>query len=273
MGICADDGQRLWAVERGAGAPVVCCHGGPGLWDMFEDVTLPGRVIRWDQRGCGRSAPGGPYSLARTVDDLDAVRRAFGLERMALFGHSWGAQVALRYALDHPERVTELVYVSGVGLGGSWHAEFLENFLARLGADRPRWEELRTRERTPDEDRELAVLQWTTDFADTSRAREHAEGMATPWFEVNYECNAAIAAEEPRVWREPELVAECRALTVPVLLVDGAADIRPRRAVDSLAAALPSVDRVVLPGVGHVPWLEAPREFYAAVSGFLTRTT
>lgn len=270
MEIYADDGRRLWADERGAGEPVVCCHGGPGLWDMFEGVPLPGRVIRWDQRGCGRSSPGGPYSLARTADDLDAVRRGFGLERMALFGHSWGAQVALRYALDRPERVTKLVYVSGVGLGDRWHAEFEENFFARLSTDRPRWEELRARERTPQEDRELAVLQWTADFADSSRAREHAEAMATPWFDVNYECNATIAAEEAR---ESELVAACRALTVPVLIVDGGGDLRPRWAVDSLAEALPSVERVVLPEVGHVPWLEAPRDFHAAVSGFLTSTT
>ncbi|QWF79536.1 alpha/beta fold hydrolase [Amycolatopsis sp. CA-230715] len=271
MDIFAEDGHRLWAQERGAGEPVVCCHGGPGLWDMFEDVALPGRMIRWDQRGCGRSAPGGPYSLARTVDDLDAVRRGFGLDRMALFGHSWGAQVVLRYALDHPERVSKVVYVSGVGIGDRWHAEFRKKFLARLGEDRPRWEELRARERTPEEGRELAVLQWTADFADSSRAREHAEAMATPWFEVNYECNAAIAAEESP--READLVAECRGLAVPVLLVDGAADLRPRWAVDSLAEALPSGERVVLPEVGHVPWLEAPGEFYAAVSGFLTSTT
>src|SRR5262245_60552567 len=123
--VVADDGRRLWAVKSGpatgAGEPLIVCHGGPGLWDMFGDLAamLRGelRVIRWDQRGCGRSERRGPYSMARTVADLDAVREHFGLERVALLGHSWGGQLALRYALDNPDRVSKLVYVSGTGLG------------------------------------------------------------------------------------------------------------------------------------------------------------
>jgi proline iminopeptidase len=53
------------------------------------------------------------------------------------------------------------------------------------------------------------------------------------------------------------------------LIIDGSADLRPRSAVDSLAAALPAVTRVVLPDVGHVPWLEAPAEFARLVLEFL----
>ncbi|MDX3195195.1 alpha/beta hydrolase [Streptomyces sp. MN03-5084-2B] len=93
--------------------------------------------------------------------------------------------------------------------------------------------------------------------------------MATPWFPINYEANLALS-EEMRATSEQELVEACRALTVPVLIIDGEADNRPRWAVDSLERALPSVTRVRLPGVGHVPWLEAPDEFRTAVAGFLT---
>jgi proline iminopeptidase len=56
---------------------------------------------------------------------------------------------------------------------------------------------------------------------------------------------------------------------VPTLILEGAADPRPRWAVDSLAAALPDVTRVALPGVGHIPWLEAPEPALAALRGFL----
>jgi proline iminopeptidase len=47
------------------------------------------------------------------------------------------------------------------------------------------------------------------------------------------------------------------------------ADHVPRSAVDSLAGALPNLTRVVLPGAGHVPWLEVPAEFGGDVLGFL----
>lgn len=245
------------------------CHGGPGLWDMFGDVAallddqVP--VIRWDQRGCGRSERcAGPWTTARFVADLDAVRRHFALDRMVLLGHSWGAQLALSYTLAHPERVAGLVYVAGTGIDpvSSWREAFQGTFLVRLD-DVPerldRWREL------PDGDREKAVLQWSVEFEDRERALEHAGRMADPWFDINFACNKALGAETKATWGTPELHAACRGLDVPVLIVDGERDIRPRWAVDSLERALPRVRRVVLPGAGHLPWVEDPKGFRTAV--------
>lgn len=272
--VVADDGRRLWAMSVGRGSPLIVCHGGPGLWDMFGDAAamLAGsfRVIRWDQRGCGRSERRGPYSMARTAADLDAVRAHFGFEKVVLLGHSWGAQLALRYTLDNPGRVSALIYVSGTGLGFGWHDEYEKNLADRLGDDLKRITDLKGRARTVEEDRELAVLRWTADFADPQTALGHAERMATPWLEINYECHDAILADDRETWREPELAAACRRLQVPTLIVDGAKDIRPRWAVDSLAEALPSVTRVTLPNAGHLPWLDDPEGFRAALMSFLS---
>ncbi|GAA3994260.1 alpha/beta fold hydrolase [Streptomyces plumbiresistens] len=273
--VTTDDGVRLWASRQGQGQgrPLVLCHGGPGLWDHLEDVAelLSDRaaVVRWDQRGCGRSERcAGPWTTERFVADLDAVRRHFGLERMALLGHSWGAQLALSYALARPERVDALVYVSGTGIDpvSDWHGPFKENFLARLGEvpERlARWREL------PDGDRERAVLQWSIEFEDREGASEHAGRMADPWFGINTECNKALNDETRRAWGTPELYAACEALDLPVLIVDGAEDIRPRSAVDSLERALPRGRRVVLREAGHLPWVEDPTGFREAVTGVL----
>ncbi len=224
---------------------------------MFSDLAASLadqlRVIRWDQRGCGRSERRGPYSLARTVQDLDAVREHYGLEKMAVLGHSWGATLALRYALDHPSRVSTLVYVSGTGLGRAWHSHYERNLAARVDLSG-----LHGRER--------AIRQWTADFADLGTATANAERMADPWFDINYECNSAMRHE---AWREPELIAACRELTVRTLIVHGAEDIRPTWAVDSLTRALPLAEQIVLPNVGHVPWLEAPAEFRSALLAHL----
>ncbi|WP_405882681.1 alpha/beta hydrolase [Streptomyces sp. NBC_01136] len=275
--VTADDGVRLWAERSGRGAPLVLCHGGPGLWDMFEDVAgvLADRstVHRWDQRGGGRSERSdGPWTSECFVADLDAVRRHFGLERMTLLGHSWGAQLALSYALAHPERVNALVYVSGTGIGpdADWFGGYRANLLARLG-ERPerlaRWRELTDRPgRSEAEERESAVLRWSAEFEDRERALEHAGHMADPWFGINTACGKAFNEERSRAWGTPELYAACRELDLPVLIVDGARDIRPRSAVDSLERALPDVRRVVLPEAGHLPWVEDPKGFWEAVT-------
>ncbi|GAB2724546.1 alpha/beta fold hydrolase [Kitasatospora kifunensis] len=286
--VLTDDDVRLWATRAGSGEPVVLCHGGPGLWDTLADLAgllvAGATVYRWDQRGAGRSQHTGPYSVERSLADLDAVRAHFGLERMALLGHSWGAQLALEYALRHPDRVSRLVYVSGTGIdhASSWRERhgLLEREL--LGDRVARWEFLDKRgaARTADEDREFCVLQWSTDFTgstgstgSTNRGRQEAlaqaERMATPWYGVNFACNAAINAETKRIVGTAELRARCEALAVPTLIVDGAADPRPRDAVDSLETALPAVSRVSLPGAGHLPWVEDPHGFRRAVGTFL----
>lgn len=280
--VLTDDGIRLWAARAadGPGEPVILCHGGPGIWDTLEEpaaLLREHRVFRWDQRGCGRSQRSGPYSTGRSVADLDAVRRHFGLERMALLGHSWGARLALSYALARPARVSGLIYVSGTGIDddSTWHAAYKETFRGQLGGHRERWEELRDRrgDRTEAEDREFAVLQWSVDFADRDRRRalERAEAMATPWFGVNDECNATITAELRRTSATDGLRDRCAALGLPVLIVDGENDIRPRRAVDSLERALPDVTRTTLPDAGHMPWSEDPEGFRAAAGAFLAR--
>ncbi|MEU1272046.1 alpha/beta fold hydrolase [Streptomyces sp. NPDC005799] len=271
--VITDDGVRLWAARSGPGGPLVLCHGGPGLWDMFGDLAdlladvTP--VVHWDQRGCGRSQRvAGPWTTDRFTADLDAVRRHFGLERMALLGHSWGAQLALSYALSRPERVSVLVYVSGTGIGPTtdWHDDYERGLLARLG-EHPerlaRWREL------PRESRERAVLQWSVEFQDRERALAHAERMADPWFGIAVECGSALNAETKRTWGTPELHDACAALDLPVLIVDGAEDIRPRSAVDSLERALPRGRRVILRDAGHLPWVEDPDGFRDALKAVL----
>lgn len=271
--VVTDDGVRLWASRQGQGEPLVLCHGGPGLWDMFEDVAGMlddlATVVRWDQRGCGRSERCADFwTTDRFVADLEAVRRHFALDRIVLLGHSWGAQLALSYALAHPERVAALVYVSGTGINpvSDWRGPFEENFLARLGEvpERlARWREL------PDGGRERAVLQWSIEFEDRERALEHAGRMADPWFEINFECNRVLNTETKQTWGTPELYAACQDLDLPVLIVDGERDIRPRSAVDSLERALPQVRRVILPDAGHLPWVEDPKGFREALAAAL----
>ena len=167
----AGDGVRLCTWRAGHGPPVVLCHGGPGLWDELEPVaamlTDIATVIRWDQRGAGRSDPVGPYAVARFVADPEAIRRHVGVDRWIIAGHSWGESLALRYGLAHPDRTRELICISGTDLDWATHrVTYHERRLTRLGPHRRRWQELRALEnRTTAEERELNLLSWSTDFA------------------------------------------------------------------------------------------------------------
>jgi hypothetical protein len=115
-----------------------------------------------------------------------------------------GATLALRYALDHPDRVSTLIYVSGTGLGWAWREPLPKTAAERLARHEPRLSELRVKDRTEAEDRELAILQWSAEFTGPDAMR-HAEAMATPWFGINQDCYDAIWAELRQTWHESAL--------------------------------------------------------------------
>jgi proline iminopeptidase len=264
--VAMDDGVRLWTVTGGSGSvPVVLCHGGAGLWDYLEPVAAMlspiARVYRWEQRGCGRSERTGPYSLGRYVADIEFLRRHFGHERWLVVGHSWGAGLALRYALAHPDRTLGVLYVSGTGFGQAWRAAYHEEADRRLTpAQRARRDALRERSRTAGEEQEWRTLSSAPDVGDPRRAFAVAARFADVPFAINFDCNQALNDEEKSTI-EADVLDACRALDVPVRVVHGVRDPRPVWAVESLVAALPRAELTVLEGVGHLPWLEDPAAF------------
>ncbi len=271
--VTSGDGVRLWTARAGAGPPLVLCHGGPGLWDAFEPLAEMVddlvTVHRWDQRGSGRSERQGPYTVARFVADLEDLRSHFGHPAWVVGGHSWGATLALAYALTHPDRVRGLVYLSGSGIGRAWHGPYqAEVDRRRTLGQRQRLGALRDSVRSPEEETEYRALRWTPDFADRDRGVELAGRLARVAFEINHEANAALGAEV-QTWDEADLAGRCRALSTPALLVHGAGDPRPAEAISSLAEALPLASVAVLPGVGHYPWLERPELLRTELRHFL----
>jgi proline iminopeptidase len=83
------------------------------------------------------------------------------------------------------------------------------------------------------------------------------------------EVNAVLNADVKSL-SEVDLAARCNTLDVAVLVVAGQEDPRPPFAVDSLIAALPRAELVVIPGVGHLPWLEDPDSLRVVLRRFLT---
>ncbi|HSK23099.1 MAG TPA: alpha/beta fold hydrolase [Egicoccus sp.] len=262
--VVADDGCRLATRLSGPvdGEPVVLLHGGPGLPDYLGDLAAllddRYRVHRYDQRGAGRSARRRPWTTARFLSDLEALRRAWGIERMHLVGHSWGAALGLRFALAHPRRVATLTYLSGVGLEwGLWKATFHSEHDSRLDpGQRQLARELAALE-DPSVAQDAARLEvlLAADSLDpaphavaiTRMARQLAEAGVN--WQLNQELGPDLDADD----------ADYRGLDVPVLVVHGRHDPRPAAAVASLVETLPRVHQVLLDG-GHELWIDAPDE-------------
>jgi proline iminopeptidase len=271
-----DDGASLWVDVAGTGTPMILCHGGPGLWDYFDDLAADIEdlvtVVRWEQRGCGRSTDGEySHSVERYVEDLETIRLEVGVDRWVVGGHSWGAMLALQYALQHPDRTCALVYISGVGIGQEWRHEFRAERGRRLGDEYDRWLTLSDGARTPEEEAEYRRMSWGIDFVDQAHGAMLAARIDRP-FAINTEANRLIG-EEMNAWIEEDLVFRCAQLKTPALVIHGAEDPRSAWAIDSLVAALSNGEVAVLSGAGHFPWLDARQRFSDSLRAFHTRVT
>jgi pimeloyl-ACP methyl ester carboxylesterase/DNA-binding CsgD family transcriptional regulator len=122
------DGTRIAYAVHGSGPPLV--KGSHWLTHLEKDWDSPvwrhwleelGRhhtVIRYDERGCGLSDRDVPeISLDASVNDLEAVVDAAGLEKFALFGMSASGAASIAYAAQHPEQVSHLVIYGAYGRG------------------------------------------------------------------------------------------------------------------------------------------------------------
>ncbi|WP_141733413.1 alpha/beta fold hydrolase [Oligoflexus tunisiensis] len=112
------NGTRLHYQRLGQGPAVVMIHGlllgnmASWYFSLASQLAARHEVLLYDLRGHGMSAksPGG-YNLETMVDDLEVLLDSQGLQDIALIGHSYGAMIALQFALRYPDRVNRLVCI------------------------------------------------------------------------------------------------------------------------------------------------------------------
>ncbi|HEX6107017.1 MAG TPA: alpha/beta fold hydrolase [Gemmatimonadales bacterium] len=265
-------GVEIFVHRIGAGAPVVVLHGGPGahhdyLRPGFDGLGRNRELIYYDQRGGGRSAVSRevPVGWREQVEDLEALRRHWGLERLTIAGYSWGGLLALLYAVERPDRVARLALVSPAP---AWRAarDSFEHIFSQRNLDpafqeeRRRLRESGLRERDPDAFQqrifELSVAPY---FYDPERARQ-----LTP-FRVTGRTQQEVWSSLGNYDLRPRLPA---LRGVPALLLHGENDPIPIAASRTTAELL-GAELHPVPRCGHVPYVEAYEEFVRVVGGFL----
>lgn len=253
------------------GPATVVLHGGPGA---HHDYLLPGfdtladrrTLIYYDQRGGGRSpVPRDiPVGWREQVEDLEALRVEWGIERLSLAGYSWGALLALLYAIEHPGCVERLALISPAPAWRSARAEFEARLAARTNA--PALQEaraalrasgLRERDTVAFQRRlfELSVAGYFHDPANVSGLtpfRITGRTQQEVWDSLgNYDLRPAL----PR-------------LRVPAIVLHGDDDPIPEEAARAIATGLGAPFHL-LAACGHVPYVEALDEFRRRLDAFL----
>jgi proline-specific peptidase len=130
-GFIAVPGGKVWYRMVGEGGiPLLCLHGGPGIphdyLENLEDLADRRTVVFYDQLGCGNSErpdDASLWTLDRAIEELSAVRDHLGLERIHLFGNSWGGWLSLQYVLDRQPPLQSLILSSSPPSVSRWIAD------------------------------------------------------------------------------------------------------------------------------------------------------
>lgn len=248
----ASDGAALAFDESGSGTPaLVFVHGWQGDRTVWRDVIAAlgprAHAIAVDLRGSGASnAAAGPYRLERFAADLRDLVEHLEVDPIVLVGHSMGATVALRFALDAPQTTRGLVLVAPVPASGGGYSPKGEAYLRATAGD------------------PIAARNWLTRTfagAPDEMALERLCDAA-----ARTEPNAALQSFES--WAHANFAEETRKIQAPVLVIAPEHDV-PEASERKVAALLPNARNVVVADCAHYAIVEQPAEIANLVDDFV----
>lgn len=268
-------GHRYAYRIAGSGPALLLVHGMAGDADNWREVVGPlartHTVIVPDLPGHGASGSGGgDFSLGAMATALRDLLVALEIDRVTLVGHSLGGGVGMQFSYQFPERCERLVLVSSGGLGPEVSA------ILRAAA-------------LPGSELVIGLSAGVVGFARATLGRglklagvgpsadldEVARGYATL---TDPERRTAFLATlrgviDPRGQRVDARVRLYLAQAVPVLIIWGAEDsIIPVAHGEEAHTAIPGSRLEVFPDSGHMPMLEEPQRFVAALEAFVAET-
>ncbi|MCB2227632.1 MAG: alpha/beta hydrolase [Desulfarculaceae bacterium] len=255
------DGHKVFYTDQGKGQPaLVLIHGWICNHQFYKDM-VPGlaakhRVIALDLIGHGKSAaPQVAYTQEYLARSVLAVMDKAGIKNAVLIGHSMGAALARRIALEHPARVRALVSLDGA-LGQppqdpkareQWIAQaqaFAAQFQGPDGQSKvgPFFDAMQDPATPP------ALRQWIKDQA-----------MATPWHVGRSSMKHFV---DPANW-------DGKALGIPALIIAVPSQFLPPDWEAQMRALFPHLSYHTISGVGHFLMLEKAAEVNALILGFV----
>lgn len=272
------NGIKLFVKIIGEGTPLVILHGGPGLdhtylLPQFEQLAKDYKLIFYDQRGSGKS--GGEVdsislTLENFVKDLEGLRKAIGLEKINLLGHSWGGLLAMHYVLKYPNNIDKIILLSSMGAS----SEFLTEFVSNRESRRSKEDSITISKIMNSEDfmkgdkstiENLTRLFFRSYFFDQSKEKK---------LNINFTTQTAknfipIFNLLSREFTNYDLRNKLNTIKNQTLLIHGDYDPIAVKYAKEIKALIKNSELVVLKNCGHFPFVEAHEQFINECIKFL----
>ncbi|ARM15723.1 MULTISPECIES: proline iminopeptidase-family hydrolase [Rhizobium] len=277
------DGYRVVAYSFGTGSETIfCLNGGPGLpCDYLREahsclVEKGYRVIAFDQLGTGASdRPDDPslWTIGRYVEETETVRKALGLGKVHMLGHSWGGWLAIEYALTYAQNLKTLILEDTVADMPHLTSE-LERLRAALGPETVSMMQKHEAQGTYNHPEYLAAVT-ILNYRHVCRLQEWPAPVRRSlddWNMAPYETmqgpNEFLYIGNLKDWNR---IADLPRLTLPVLITAGEHDELTPACALRMKLALPNAELRVFANASHMPFYENPQDYYPALLDFLAR--
>jgi len=263
--------------------PLLCLHGGPGFsHDYLQPLGVLNntgrRVVFYDQLGAGRSDHPDDtslWSIKLYLSELDAIRKALGLDQVHLFGQSWGGQLALEYMLTKPKGVMSIILSDSLSNSAQWVSE-----TNRLRSELPIeilevLDKHESQGTTEDPEYEKASMYFYRKhvcrlpvWPDVLNASfdwymKYPEVYTTMWGPNEFNITGTL-----RDWSVVDRLGE---IDVPTLILSGRYDESTPLINETINRGIKGSKWVVFENSSHMPHLEEPEKYLEVVEAFMNR--
>ena len=276
------EGGKVWyhIVGDGAATPVVVLHGGPGIPSIYlkplEGLSKDRPVVFYDQLGCGNSPAADDTSLwtiEHFVKELSQVREALELSEIHLYGHSWGAMLAIEYMKTNPTGVKSLV-LAGPALDMEQWVKDTGALLRTLPEETQAViERHETAGTTDSEEYQGAMMQFYGRFV--ARKQPWEDYLMKAFETMNpaiygHMCGPSEFAITGTL-KGLDASTYLPSIDVPTLFVGGQYDEAVPATLLAYQALTPGSEVAVVPGAAHLAWHDAPDSYLATLGEYLRR--
>ncbi|BFH62080.1 alpha/beta fold hydrolase [Paenibacillus azoreducens] len=249
----------LYYEVQGNGKPVVLLHsGGADIRDWTFTAPLLAqnyKVIAFDGRGAGKSPS--PVEPANYVADLLALLDHLEIDKAVLVGHSMGGRISIDFALEHPERVSELVLI-GPSLSGFALSHEFEEWMRMINAAFPDIEK-------------VIELSFDAPSYRIVKSSPHWELMLQ-MFRHHLKKTTEWATFES-VWPNPPAIERLEDMSVKTMLIIGSEELPDNIRAAECLRKIPDLRYVTMAGADHMLTLTHPDELYRHIIDFLEESS
>lgn len=269
----------------GKGEPFILLHGGPGmyhneLFPFFLDFAKSNKVIFYDQRGNGKSTleriDSTTFTVELMIEDLEELRKEFGIDKLNIIGHSWGGLLAMYYAVKYPENLNRLILVDAAPVNTDLLIKCYEKQISMFEPEE--WEYVQKLLESedylagnPEVHNEAMRISEGTVFSNKDVIDDYMKVAA--FNETTAKNAVALNYLATQMKLNIHVQDRLSNIKCPTLIINGKDDFIVEEVPRLVNKLITNSEIVFIEHAGHYPYIENKEDFFNEVDKFIKKTT